>query len=124
MKKRSMYFLVLVAFVLSFQSSMTSAASSGAKTQTIKYGTGAVYKGEVKNGKPSSKGIMTYSKNKVYNGYWINGKRNGYGVYTVKNVELTYLYGLSFNESNFDYSIYKGNWKNDQMNGTGNFCVV
>ncbi|WP_187355476.1 hypothetical protein ['Paenibacillus yunnanensis' Narsing Rao et al. 2020] len=80
----------------------------------MKLPNGANYYGEVKNGKPSGKGTMIWSKNKSYSGEWIEGKRSGYGKYI--SVEKDYNYST---EGDPTLIIYAGEWKNDMFNGHG-----
>lgn len=90
-------------------------ARADSKKTTLKLTNGAVYYGEVKDGKPNGKGTMTWSKNKSYSGQWVNGKREGYGKYIA--VEKNYEY--SEDEGDPTLIIYTGYWKNDKFNGKG-----
>lgn len=108
-------------FVMVLEPHHVNAAS---KKVTLKFANGAVYYGEVKNGKPHGKGSMTWYKDKTYSGDWSYGQRNGYGKY----VFIDYSehnpnggYDINGNEvrDNIKMTTYNGYWKNDKQFGEG-----
>ena len=80
-----------------------------AERQTLNYSDGAVYYGEIKNGKPHGEGRMTWGKSKTYNGSWVEGKRSGQGVYKTITQETDRI----------SETQYEGTWKNDRKEGKG-----
>lgn len=123
MKKVLYSFLVFFVFIGGFSAVNAHAAST--KTTTLKLANGAVYTGEVKNGKPNGKGTMKYNKNKTYQGSWVNGKRSGYGKYVNKtytdNKQDAEEYGLYIKE--ISETIYQGYWKDDKYYGGGQYTT-
>ncbi|ASA25641.1 hypothetical protein B9T62_35870 [Paenibacillus donghaensis] len=71
---------ILCCLILCIFVHVQKSEASGSNV-TLKLPNGASYYGEVKNGKPSGKGTMIWSKSKSYSGEWIEGKRSGYGKY-------------------------------------------
>lgn len=123
MKKVLYSFIVFFVFIGGFSAANAHAAST--KTTTLKLANGAVYTGEVKNGKPNGKGTMKYNKNKTYQGSWVNGKRSGYGKY----VHKTYIDNKQDAEEHGAYikeiskTIYQGYWKDDKYYGSGQYTT-
>lgn len=72
----------------------------------ITYNNGTTYSGEYKNGGINGKGTMKYSTGDVYEGEFENGLKSGQGTYT-----WTWQ----------GKARYIGSWKNDQMNGSGEY---
>ena len=64
--------------------------------KTIRLENGDVYKGDVKDGRPSGKGVMRYTNGDVYEGSFVDGVRSGQGVM---------IYS--------DGTVYSGAWKDD-----------
>lgn len=62
------------------------------------------YKGEVLNGMPHGKGVLSYSNGTKYVGKFVNGKAYGKGTITYASLER-----------------YKGDWENDLPHGRGVF---
>jgi hypothetical protein len=60
------------------------------------------YSGEIKNGQPDGRGIITFPDGDKYEGELKNGRLSGQGTYTFKN-------GMK----------YVGQWKDSEMNGQG-----
>ncbi len=50
-----------------------------ASAEIIKLPNVGTYSGEIKDGKPHGKGILTYEDGEKYSGDWINGMREGKG---------------------------------------------
>ena len=66
--------------------------SSSVYGQKIKIGTytfkdGAIYSGEIENGKPNGKGKTIFKNGDNYEGEYVKGKRQGYGIYTFSDGE-------------------------------------
>lgn len=83
--------------------------SSSVYGQKIKIGTytfkdGAIYSGEIENGKPNGKGKTIFKNGDNYEGEYVKGKRQGYGIYTFSDGEK-----------------YEGQWFQDQQHGKGTF---
>lgn len=108
MKKCILFLLCTILLTLSYGVTDSFAAT---KKETINFKNGAVYYGDVKNGKPHGKGTMKWPGNKSYSGDWSNGKRSGQGKYTAYLIE---------NDTEI-YKKYNGTWKNDTYNGQGEY---
>ncbi|KAF6628787.1 hypothetical protein H6F38_19950 [Paenibacillus sp. EKM208P] len=108
-------FVFLLAFMPIFIFVIAPHTFAASKTTTVKLSNGAVYSGEVKNGKPNGKGTMKYSPDKSYTGSWVNGKRSGYGVQIYNHTNKT--------AGNNTYIKYAGNWKEDKYDGTGLYLI-
>ena len=63
---------------------------------------GAIYYGELKDGKPNGKGKTTFKYGDTYEGEYVKGKFQGYGVFTFRDGEK-----------------YEGNWYQDHLHGHG-----
>ncbi|MNT04506.1 MORN repeat protein [compost metagenome] len=105
--------LIGALMTLNLATANTGTAAAAAKKVTVKYSSGAVYYGEVKNGKPSGFGTMTWSKNKVYEGSWVNGQRSGYGKLTT----------VSRDGETVKKEEYIGNWSMDKKDGEGKMVM-
>jgi len=64
---------------------------------------GGIYEGQLKNGLPHGKGILTYEYGDKYKGQWANGKRNGLGIQEIGNGRGGLI------------SCMKGHFKNDKF---------
>ncbi|MBO3287567.1 hypothetical protein MKY98_26750 [Paenibacillus sp. FSL M8-0228] len=109
----------IILFSLCFNPNVEAATS---KNVNIKYSTGAIYYGQVRNGKPNGSGTMKYDSYKTYQGQWSNGLRSGKGKYIYK--KATPIYNEEDGELNhFESSliVYQGSWKNDKYNGEGTY---
>jgi hypothetical protein len=93
---------------------------------------GGVYDGEIKEGIPHGKGILTYSSQHVYDGEWVNGCSHGkgtaYGVITTGSRKGTFRYegywldDMMAGRGKFTWpngDVYDGDWSNDKPNGMG-----
>ncbi len=83
------------------ESEMTSPSH---KMDTINYGNGDKYVGEVLNAQKDGKGTYTWANGDYYTGEWMQNKKHGTGTLMRAN-------GNS----------YSGDWRNDDKNGTGTF---
>ena len=72
--------------------------------RTHYYKNGAVYKGQMKNGVPNGRGIITYSSGLIYDGEWKNGVKDGKGKYYLTKDKK---------------DIYEGDFKNGKAEGYG-----
>ncbi|MEK4439090.1 hypothetical protein [Paenibacillus sp. FSL K6-2862] len=106
--KGVLFLILTVAIGFMLTANETHAAS---KKVSLKLSSGAIYYGEVKNGKPHGKGTARWGKNKTYSGDWVNGKRSGSGKYVLKD-DVTY-------GDVVEIITYTGSWKNDKQNGQG-----
>lgn len=84
-------------------------AESAKVTSTAKI-SGASYSGELQNGLPHGKGKLEWSSNKWYMGEFVQGKRSGKGKYLNQYIA---------DNGETHRIVYNGDWKNDQMNGSG-----
>ena len=80
--------------------------------ETIRYGDGCVYTGQVVNGKRNGRGTMTWPNGDVYEGDWRDGKRTGKGKYT---------WGK---DSKWAGDVYEGDFVEDKRNGTGTYTYA
>ncbi|KAL4491874.1 hypothetical protein ABPG72_006129 [Tetrahymena utriculariae] len=75
---------------------------------------GDVYEGNFEKGKRSGRGKFMWKDGRIYEGYLINDNANGFGEYT------NCIYSSNKNSNNpYCFEIYKGNWKNNKMDGKG-----
>ncbi|EAS02917.2 MORN motif protein (macronuclear) [Tetrahymena thermophila SB210] len=75
---------------------------------------GDVYEGNYEKGKRSGRGKFMWKDGRIYEGYLINDNANGFGEYT------NCIYSSNKNSNNpYCFEIYKGNWKNNKMDGKG-----
>ncbi|KAL4444429.1 hypothetical protein ABPG74_016722 [Tetrahymena malaccensis] len=75
---------------------------------------GDVYEGNFEKGKRSGRGKFMWKDGRIYEGYLINDNANGFGEYT------NCIYSSNKNSNNPNcFEIYKGNWKNNKMDGKG-----
>ena len=88
--------------------------------------TNPVYKGEVKNGKPSGLGVITFPNGHKYGGEWKNGVRHGKGRDTGESGDEfvgEYKYGERNGKGTYFYSDgkkYEGEYKDGKpWYGTG-----
>jgi len=110
---------------------------------------GGKYEGDVENGVPHGRGVLTYSRTgHKYEGEWRNGKAHGRGVATgvvneTVEQEIQAFYKQNKKKINIDYSVkentsnespttqnplvprghfrYEGTWEDDEMSGQGVF---
>jgi hypothetical protein len=93
---------------------------------------GGVYDGEVLNGVPHGKGVLTYSSQHVYDGEWTEGRSHGkgsvHGSIASKGTfsyEGTFLDDMMAGRGKFTWpngDVYDGDWYRDTPNGTG--CYI
>ena len=97
------------------------------------YGDGSIYNGELMNGKPHGKGLITFGSDapdiKTYEGDFFNGMAHGKGVTTYHPEQNGSHFGLYENgyrqgkgTSTWpDGSIYEGNFDRDKFHGLGKY---
>jgi hypothetical protein len=107
------YLTSLLCFTL-FILSLGVPVYGASKKEILKLNNGAVYYGELKDGKPHGKGTMTWSGDKSYSGDWFDGKRSGYGKYIA----------IIYDEGEKKQKKYNGYWKNDTYNGQGEYTEI
>ena len=54
----------------------------------IKYDDGAIYKGNVENGRRHGFGKYYYPSGNIYEGEWSEGKRDGHGIFKYKGGDV------------------------------------
>jgi len=93
------------------------------KQCTVIYPNCHKYKGQIKNGKRSGKGIYINSDGQKYNGDWLNNRYHGYGTlnFNGKKYEGEFKNGKRNGKGihTCKYLKYDGEWKNDRQNGIG-----
>lgn len=72
--------------------------------ETIRYGDGCVYTGQVVNGKRNGRGTMTWPSGEVYEGDFVDNKPHGRGKCTWPNG-----------------NVYEGDWRDGKRTGKGKF---
>jgi hypothetical protein len=68
----------------------------------LNYSDGSSYKGDIDNGVPHGKGLMTWVDGSTYDGEWLDGVHHGFGKYTWA-----------------DGTHYVGEWFEGRMHGPG-----
>lgn len=109
---------VCLILIMSFIEGPRS-VNAASKNVNLKMANGALYYGEVKNGKPHGKGTMKWSANKSYSGEWVNGRREGLGKYIF--IEELIDDALEQPAKYSQTYVYNGVWKNDRKNGQGTY---
>lgn len=75
---------------------------------------GNVYEGSFEKGRRSGRGKFSWKDGRTYEGYCTNDVANGFGEYT------NCIYSSHKNSNNpYCFEIYRGNWKNNKMDGKG-----
>jgi hypothetical protein len=72
------------------------------QSDELNYSDGSSYKGDINNGMPHGKGLMSWADGSTYDGEWLNGVQHGFGKYTWANG-----------------THYVGEWFEGRMHGTG-----
>ena len=93
--------------------------------KTIRFENGDVYKGDVKDGRPSGKGVMRYANGDVYEGEFARGYRNGTGKMTYANggcYEGEFFLGDPSGKGTMHYpsgNVYEGSVIGGKLSGQG-----
>lgn len=91
--------LVCLSFLLPYAQCLSGNCQNGPSKYRFK--NGAIYEGEMTNGKIHGLGTLWFANGDIYKGYWKSNKREGEGI-------LNTVDGLS----------YQGTFANNQLNGT------
>ena len=99
---------------------------SGLTQGTVKFSDGAVYEGQVKDGKAYGKGTKRWPNDEeIYEGDFFDNKMHGVGTYKWSNGQIyqgEFRNGQRCGEGTMRWTngeVYSGHWKNDKSEGYG-----
>ena len=84
MNFKSTYKAIALAAVL-LSSPLLAIAQKGISVGSYVFKDGAVYTGDLYNGKPNGIGTTKFPNGDIYEGNYLKGKRHGKGIYTSAN---------------------------------------